>query len=130
MKMLKKMLAMALTLAIVVSMLVTSGVAASLIMLANGIYVLYSENGETCLNVQFAEGDNGRVVIDTADGEPNESWVVTNDVFGNLTIRPLHAQDCYLSGENGFDQPLVIKKGIPTATACGGPSLRGMASTC
>lgn len=113
MKTLKKLITMILTLAMIAPMLVTSGAAASRIVLADGIYILFSENGRTCLNVQYAKGDGGEVKIDYATLEYNEIWILTNDLFGNLVIRPYHAQNCYLSGENGFDQPLVIKEGLP-----------------
>ncbi|MBQ8851840.1 MAG: RICIN domain-containing protein, partial [Oscillibacter sp.] len=102
-------LALLLTLAAVLSLNVNCFAA---YVLEDGCYVLYTDNEYTCLNVGFGEKDGGSVIVDTANLEEHEIWVLRNVGAGWVTLAPFHAKDCFLTA-NGFDEPLTVEKGIP-----------------
>lgn len=109
----KRFLAAVMAMAILSAMYVPPASAAGS-GLENGSYYFYSINGEYGLNDLFNAGDGGKVGIDKLDGEGNEIWVVTNTVDGYITISPYSQPGVYLSGENGFDRQLVLRRVIPS----------------
>ena len=90
--------------------------ASSAPVLPNGWYVIYTANGTTCLNVQYAQKNGAGACVDTANLESNEIWQLTNVGYGWVTLSPKHAPNHYLSA-NGFDKQLVLRQGVPSAAA-------------
>lgn len=112
-KTLRRALAMLMVVLTMASLTITSSAAGQ--VLPSGCYVLYSLNQSTGLNVQYKNGSGGKVVIDEINGETNEIWILENVDFGPyVTLRPYHAQKCYLSGEKGFDGDLIIRQSFPS----------------
>jgi len=109
---LRRMFTFLLTLILGLQAVTVSGSAASKEVLPNGSYVLYTEGG-TCLNVQYAKKDGGKVCVDNANLEPNEIWVLKNIGGGYVTLEAKHAPGHYLSGANGFDKQLMIRRCVP-----------------
>lgn len=118
---LHRVLTLFLALLLSLSAITVSGSAASYEVLPDGSYIIYTESLVTCLNVQYKAKDGGKVVTDTAglDAtagttlEDNEIWVLKNVGGGYVTLSPKHAPGYYLSGQNGFDKQLVIRKCVP-----------------
>jgi len=104
------------------SAITVSGSASSLEVLPDGSYIIYTESLLTCLNVQFNAKDGGKIVTDTAglDAtagtalEKNEIWILRNMGMGYVSLAPQSAPQCFLSGERGFDNQLIIRQCIPT----------------
>lgn len=104
------------------SAITVSSSASSLEVLPDGSYIIYTESLLTCLNVQFNAKDGGKIVTDTAglDAtagtalEKNEIWILRNMGMGYVSLAPQSAPQCFLSGERGFDNQLIIRQCIPT----------------
>jgi len=123
---LRRLSALFLTLVLSLSAMVVPGSAASREVLPDGSYIIYTESLSTCLNVQYAAKNGGKVVTDAAGInatvgtalESNEIWVLDNVDRGYVTLTPKNAPNCYLSGENGFDRQLIIRKCVPSEAIC------------
>lgn len=116
-KICKRIAALALVAASILTL--STGALAAGQELPNGIYALYSIDKVNGLNVWYAGGSGSQVVVDTIDGESNELWIIEGGLLGSyVTIRPYHQQKCYLSGVNGFDGNLTIRRSVPTDKYC------------
>lgn len=113
-KNLTRAMALILMLVLSISAVTVSGSAATTEVLPNGSYVIYTMTLTTCLNVQYAKKNGGKVCVDHASLEDNEIWVLKNVDRGYVTLSPKNAPNCYLSGENGFDKQLVIRQCVPS----------------
>ena len=109
-------LSVILALVLAVGLIAVPGMASSYTILPDGYYMIYTNNGTTCLNVQYARKDGGLACVDVADLQDNEIWYLDSDVYGWFTLSPKHAPNHYLTA-NGFDKQLSIRKVFPSNAA-------------
>lgn len=117
-KNLTRAMALILMLVLSISAVTVSGSAATVEVLPNGTYVIYTMNLTTCCNVQYAKADGGKVCVDQANLELNELWEFKNVGYGYITISPKHAPNTYLSADRGPESQLVIRKCVPSEAVC------------
>lgn len=75
-----------------------------------GMYINYTFHKNTCTNVKYAYGAGADINTDWPDGQSNEIWILKHTSGGYFTLSPLHASNCYLSAEKGFDQTLTLTR--------------------
>ena len=83
--------------------------------LRQGIYVFYAINKQMCLNSIYALGDDCEIGTDGFNGQTNEMWILEHvGTTGYVTLRPMHAKDCYLTGGDQ-GEVLTLQAGIPNS---------------
>lgn len=78
-------------------------------VLEDGVYAIltYSDTSRA-VNVQYAAGSGGKLVIDGYNGESNELFTLTNRGDGYVTLSPRHAPQCCIAAGN-LDEQLTIR---------------------
>ncbi len=117
-KNLTRTLALILMVMLCFSALTVTGSAASHEVLPDGSYVIYTQSLRTCWNIGFKATDGGLLITDTAGlSAPSSTTLEDNDIFvlknvggGYVSISPRHAPGYYLTGSNGFDRQISIRK--------------------
>lgn len=97
----------------------TTPVAEAASPLPSGVYVFYTNNKLMNWNAIGARGNGTEVGTDNPDGQTNELIIVEQvGTTGYISLRFWHAKDCYISGEQGKGNPLILRRGIPNSYAC------------
>lgn len=80
-------------------------------VLGDGIYALLTYNDTSrAVNVQYAAGSGGKLVLDGYNAEHNELFLLKNRGGGYVTLSPYHAQSCYIT-TGALDSQLTIQSG-------------------
>lgn len=81
--------------------------------LRQGIYAFYTLNKQMGMNGIYAQGDGCEIGTDFFNAQLNEVWILEHvGTSGYVTLRPMHAKDCYLTGGDQGDV-LTLQAGIP-----------------
>lgn len=81
-------------------------VSTSAVLIPNGTYniTLHDDSKNKCLNIQYASKviDKAAAVVDTLNGELNETFRVVNRGNGLISIHPLHCENLCLNAQYGL----------------------------
>ena len=111
-------LALVLMVVLSFSAVTVTGSAATGEVLPDGAYIIYTDSLRTCWNIKGKALNGGLLITDTAGiSAPASTTLEDNDIFiiknvggGYVTISPKHAPGYYLTGANGFDKQISIRK--------------------
>lgn len=69
-------------------------------VISDGVYsIRLHDSSSLCMNVLFADKveDKAQIGVDNWNGEPNETWRITNRGSGYVSIHPLHSEQLCLN---------------------------------